>query len=43
MIILIANFTSSFGVMISTSNILIDDIITVETDVPVLWTVELQI
>ncbi|CAG8724577.1 20336_t:CDS:2 [Rhizophagus irregularis] len=38
----ITNVTSSFGVMISTSNILINDVITIETDVPVIWTVELQ-
>jgi len=37
------NITSTFGAMISTSNILINDVITVETDVPVIWTVELQI
>ncbi|GBB90504.1 hypothetical protein RclHR1_01750003 [Rhizophagus clarus] len=36
------NVTTSFGVMISTSNILINDVITIETDVPVIWTVELQ-
>ncbi|RIA97986.1 thiamine pyrophosphokinase 1-like protein [Glomus cerebriforme] len=37
------NVTSSFGVMISTSNILINDVVTIETDTPVIWTVELQI
>ncbi|CAG8518152.1 3141_t:CDS:2 [Diversispora eburnea] len=34
----LANSPTSFGEMISTSNHLIDDVITIETDSPVLWT-----
>ncbi|RHZ79632.1 hypothetical protein Glove_143g46 [Diversispora epigaea] len=38
----LANSPTSFGEMISTSNHLIDDVITIETDSPILWTVELK-
>ncbi|CAG8573340.1 16722_t:CDS:2 [Acaulospora morrowiae] len=37
------NSSTSFGEMISTSNHLIEDVVTIETDSPVLWTVELKI
>ncbi|CAG8677418.1 2712_t:CDS:2 [Cetraspora pellucida] len=39
----IANSSTSFGEMISTSNHLINDIVMIETDSPILWTVELKI
>ncbi|CAG8816730.1 30406_t:CDS:2, partial [Gigaspora margarita] len=39
----IANSSTSFGEMISTSNHLTNDIVMIETDSPILWTVELKI
>ncbi|CAG8772999.1 47_t:CDS:2, partial [Racocetra persica] len=39
----LTNSSTSFGEMISTSNHLINDIVMIETDSPILWTVELKI
>ncbi|KAF0498705.1 thiamine pyrophosphokinase [Gigaspora margarita] len=39
----LTNSSTSFGEMISTSNHLTNDIVMIETDSPILWTVELKI
>lgn len=38
----IADYPCHFGGMVSTSNLLAEDIVEIETDKPVVWTVELK-